>query len=50
MIKIHFNYVAMNLFYSIHTESEGMIGATCAYLVSRLPELKQIRSFEMVKR
>jgi len=40
------NYVAMSLLYGIHTKSEGMINATCAYLASRLPELKQIRSIE----
>lgn len=40
------NYVAMSLLYGIESESEGMISATCGYLVNRLPELNQIRSVE----
>lgn len=40
------NYVAMSLLYGIEQNSEGMISATCGYLVNRLPELKQIRSVE----
>ncbi len=42
----HVNYVAMSLLYGIHSESDGMISATCAYLVNRAPELKQIRAVE----
>lgn len=40
------NYVAMSLMYGIEQNSEGMISATCSYLVNRLPELKQIRATE----
>lgn len=40
------NYVAMSLLYGIHSESNSMIGTTCAYLVTRAPELKQIRAVE----
>jgi len=40
------NYVAMSLLYGIEKNSDGMISATCGYLVNRLPELKQIRSVE----
>ena len=36
----------MSLLYGIHAESDGMISATCAYLVNRAPELKQIRAVE----
>ena len=39
-------YVAMSLLYGIHTDSEGMISATCAYLANRQPELKQVRAVE----
>ena len=42
-------YVAMSLLYGIENESEGMISATCGYLASRLPELKQIRAIESGK-
>ena len=44
MQRVH--YVAMSLFYGIENKSEGMISATCGYLVNRLPELKQIRATE----
>ena len=40
------NYVAISLLYGIHSESDGMISATCAYLANRAPELKQIRAVE----
>ncbi len=41
------NYVAMSsLLYAIGQQSEDMISATCAYLASHLPELKQIRATE----
>jgi hypothetical protein len=40
------NYVVMSLLYGIENKSEGMISATCGYLVNRLPELKQIRAVE----
>ena len=40
------NYVAMRLLYGIESKSEGMISATCGYLVNRLPELNQIHSVE----
>lgn len=40
------NYVVINLLYGIEQDSEGIISATCGYLVNRLPELKQIRSIE----
>lgn len=40
------NYVAMRLLYGIHSESDGMISATCAYLINRPSELKQIPAVE----
>jgi len=40
------NYVAMNLLYGIEKEDQGMISATCGYLVNRHSELNQIRSIE----
>jgi len=39
-------YVAMSLLYGIQMKSDGLISATCAYLVTRFPELKQIRAVE----
>ena len=40
------NYVAMSLLYGIKKNSEGMNSATCGYLSTRLPELKQIRALK----
>ena len=40
------NYVAMNLLHGIEIKNDGLISATCAYIVNRYPELKQIRSIE----
>lgn len=40
------NYVAISLLYGIDGKSGEMISATCGYLTTRLPELKQIRSVE----
>ncbi len=39
-------YVAMSLLYGIQMQSEGLISASCGYLVTRLPDLKQIRAVE----
>lgn len=39
-------YVAMSLLYGIQMNSEGLVTAACGYLVTRLPELKQIRAVE----
>lgn len=39
-------YVAMSLLYGIQMESKGLISAACGYLVTRLPDLKQIRAVE----
>lgn len=39
-------YVAMSLLYGIQMKSEGLITAACGYLVTRLPELKQVRAIE----
>ena len=39
-------YVAMSLLYGIQMKSEGLISAACGYLVTRLPDLKQIRAVE----
>lgn len=39
-------YVAMSLLYGIQMKSEGLISAACGYLVTRLPDLKQIRAIE----
>ncbi|MCW9031144.1 MAG: hypothetical protein OQK58_06605, partial [Gammaproteobacteria bacterium] len=40
------NYVSMSLLYGIENKNEGMVSATCGYLVNRLPGLKQIRATE----
>ncbi len=39
-------YVAMSLLYGIQMKSDGLISAACGYLVTRLPDLKQIRAVE----
>ena len=39
-------YVAMSLLYGIQMKSEGLVSAACGYLVTRLPDLKQIRAVE----
>ncbi len=39
-------YVAMSLLYGIQVNSEGLISATCGYLATRLPDLKQVRAVE----
>jgi len=39
-------YVAMSLLYGIETRKEGLVSAACAYLVTRLPDLLQIRAVE----
>lgn len=41
------NYVAMTLLYGLEREDEGMIAATCGYLVNRLPDLKQVRAIDI---
>lgn len=40
------NYVAMSLLYGLERKDEGMISATCGYLVDRLPDLKQVRAID----
>ncbi len=39
-------YVAMSLLYGLQMKSEGLISASCGYLVTRLPDLKQVRAIE----
>ena len=39
-------YVSMSLLYGIQMKSEGLVSAACGYLVTRLPDLKQIRAVE----
>ena len=39
-------YVAMSLLYGIETSKEGLVSAACGYLVTRLPDLQQIRAVE----
>lgn len=39
-------YIVMRLFDSLEHENQGLITATCGYLATRLPELKQIRAIE----
>lgn len=41
--KSRAKYVAIHLINAIVNEQDGMIAAACAYLASRLPELKQIK-------
>lgn len=36
------HYVAMELLHAMHAGREGLVNATCAWLVSRSPELEQI--------
>lgn len=42
-LKSRAKYVAIHLVNAIVNEQDGMIAASCAYLASRLPELKQIK-------
>jgi len=39
-------YVARSLLYGIETSKEGLVSAACGYLVTRLPDLQQIRAVE----
>jgi len=39
-------YVAMSLLYGIQMDGDGLISASCGYLVTRLPDLKQVRAVE----
>lgn len=39
-------YVAMSLLYGIEMKSDGLVSAACGYLVTRLPDLKQVRAVE----
>lgn len=40
------NYVAMNLLHGIETDNKGLISATSAYLVNRIPDLESIQAVE----
>ncbi len=44
--KQRVRYVAMHLLHAIETETEGMIGATCAWLAQREPALNQVLATE----
>lgn len=39
-------YVAMSALYGIKKGSDGLVSAACGYLVTRLPDLKQIQALE----
>lgn len=39
-------YVAMSLVLAVQAGNAGMVNAMCAYLVHRLPDLKQVRAIE----
>lgn len=39
-------YVAMSLLFGIEMKSDGLVSAACGYLVTRLPDLKQVRAVE----
>lgn len=39
-------YVAMNLLYGIETSNEALVGACCAYLCHKLPDLKVIEALD----
>jgi hypothetical protein len=39
-------YVAMSLIVALHANNEQMATTMCAYLASRLPELKQVRAID----
>lgn len=35
-------YVAIELLHAMHADNQGLVSATCAWLVSRSPQLKQV--------
>ena len=39
-------YVAMSLLLGINIKNDGLVSVACGYLVTRLPELKQIQAIE----
>ena len=45
-LKIRAQYIAMHLVQSILNDNEPMIAATCAYLATRIPDLKQVKAVE----
>ncbi len=40
-------YVAVHLINAVVNEQDSMIAAMCAYLATRLPDLKQVKAFEV---
>jgi len=45
-LKMRAQYIAMHLVQSILNENDAMIAATCAYLATRIPDLKQVQAVE----
>ncbi len=45
-LKVRAQYIAMQLVNSILKENDAMIAATCAYLATRIPDLKQVQAVE----
>ena len=45
-LKVRAQYIAMQLVNSIFSENDAMIAATCAYLATRIPDLKQVQAVE----
>ncbi|VAW93345.1 hypothetical protein MNBD_GAMMA21-964 [hydrothermal vent metagenome] len=45
-LKVRAQYIAMHLVQSILKEDDAMIAATCAYLATRIPDLKQVQANE----
>ena len=45
-LKVRAQYIAMHLVQSILNDNDAMIAATCAYLATRIPDLKQVQAIE----
>ncbi len=45
-LKVRAQYIAMHLVQSILKDDDAMIAATCAYLATRIPDLKQVQAVE----
>jgi len=45
-LKVRAQYIAIHLIQSVLNDNEAMIAATCAYLATRIPDLKQIKAVE----
>lgn len=41
-------FVAINLIHALKSDNDALVAASCAYLASRLPQLKQLRADDAV--